>query len=249
MSDPRRAIIFGEYAASYDRHRPHYPPEAIARLLSLVDMTRAVEIGAGTGLATQAIARDDLELICLEPSPGMAAVLAGKRLPGVEVVISAFEDWEGAIAHFDLVYAAQAWHWVDRATGYGKARSILRPGGALALMWNIPVDRYAGYEEVYEAQAPQLLADQDERIERRDTHDWAADLAEAGFREVQVFGHTWAEDLSAAGLRALYSTYSDHMLLPEPTRTGLLAGLEAIVEGRGGVATVQYRTELTSGLV
>jgi SAM-dependent methyltransferase len=248
MSDPRRAIIFGDYAATYDRHRPAYPAEAIDRVLGLVPVTRALEVGAGSGKATEAVAREGIELVCLEPSQGMAEVLEGKDLPGVEVVVSTFEDWADTSGEFDLIYAAQAWHWVDRATGYDRARSLLRPGGALALMWNIPTNRYDGYEDVYASHAPHLLEEKDERIKRRDTHDWGADLTEAGFRDVQVFRHTWSEELAASELRGLYSTYSDHMILPERSRNELLDALQARVESRGGIATVTYRTEVSSGL-
>lgn len=248
MSDSRRAVIFGDYAATYDRHRPAYPVEAIDLIRRRVPVTLALEIGAGTGKATQDVAQEGIELICLEPSTGMADLLREKGLPGVDVVTSTFEDWEPPDRRFDLIYAAQAWHWVNRATGYGKARSLLRPGGALALMWNIPTNRYRGYEDVYAAHAPQLLAEQDERIKRRDTHDWGADMAEAGFRDVQVLRHSWSARLTAEEFRALYSTYSDHLMLTEPRRAELLAALEANVESLGGVATVEYRTEVTTGL-
>jgi SAM-dependent methyltransferase len=248
MSDPLRAIIFGEHAVSYDRHRPAYPTVVIDRVLGLVPATRALEVGAGTGKATEAIAREGVELVCLEPSRGMAALLEQKRLPGVDVVVSTFEDWEGAPDGFDLIFAAQAWHWVDRATGYDKARTLLRSGGALALVWNIPTDRYGGYEDLYAEYAPHLLEEKDERIRRRDNHDWGADLRDAGFRDVQVFRHTWTDELTASELRALYSTYSDHIMLAETPRKALLDALEARVEGRGGVATVEYRTEVSSGL-
>lgn len=248
MSDPRRAVIFGDYAAVYDRYRPAYPAEAIDRVLGLTSVTRALEVGAGTGKATESVAREGISLVCLEPSRGMAELLGSKQLPGVDIVVSTFEDWEGAPGEFDLIYAAQAWHWVDRDTGYRKALSLLRSGGALALIWNIPTDRYGGYEDVYAAHAPHLLEEKDERIKRRDAHDWGTDLTEAGFRDVRTFRHTWSRELAASELRSLYSTYSDHMMLPESSRNDLLAALQAKVESRGGVASVEYRTEVFSGL-
>lgn len=246
MSDSGRAVIFGDDAVTYDLHRPGYPAEAIAHILGLVTTSTTLEVGAGTGKATADIARDGLDLICLEPSPAMAETLRGKNLPGVEVVEASFEDWQGPKGSFDLIYAAQAWHWVDRSTAYAKALRLLRPGGALALMWNIPKARYAGFEHVYSAHAPHLLAEHDERIKRRDTHDWTADMTAAGFGGTGLFTHDWSERLTASGLPALYSTYSDHMMLPEPTRSDLLAGLEATVARMGG-ATVEYRTVVFTG--
>jgi hypothetical protein len=118
----------------------------------------------------------------------------------------------------------------------------------LALLWNIPADRYGRHREIYARHAPHLLSERDERVKRRDDHDWCADMEEAGFVETQRFTHNWSEDLTADRYRALYSTYSDHMMLEEPARTRLLDGLATDVEKWGGVATVEYRTEVFSGL-
>ncbi|HEY6634093.1 MAG TPA: hypothetical protein VI141_00605, partial [Acidimicrobiia bacterium] len=101
--------------------------------------------------------------------------------------------------------------------------------------------------DVYARHAPHLLADQDERISRRDSHDWLEDMAAAGFADLQRFTHGWSADLSGGEVRSLYSTYSDHMMLPEPTRTALLQGLEAEVETLGGSVEINYRTIVFSG--
>lgn len=250
MTDVSRAVIFGRDALSYDRFRPEYPPEAIEHLSSIVAQHRVVEVGAGTGKATDAVAREGLELTCLEPSPQMAEVLRQKSLPGVEVVVATFEDWGGgAPASVDLIYAAQAWHWVDQAIAYPKARSLLRPGGALALMWNIPTDRFAHFEDVYSRHAPWLMEAEDERIRRRDSHDWLEDLGAAGFTDLQLFIHPWSTEMTAWEYRSLCSTYSDHMMLEEPARTRLLDALEAKVEVMGGSVEVDYETRLFSGLI
>jgi SAM-dependent methyltransferase len=246
--DESRAVIFGREADTYDEARPSYPGAVIDHIVSLVTARDALEVGAGTGKATMAMARSGLRLTCLEPSARMAAILESKQLPGVNVAVTTFEEWEGPGDSLDLIYAAQAWHWVDREIGFPKALSALRPGGGLALMWNIPVDRYGRHPEVYARHAPHLFAERDERIKRRDDRDWCADMDEAGFVETQRFTHMWSEDLTADRYRALYSTYSDHMMLEEPARTHLLDGLARDVESWGGVATVEYRTEVFSGL-
>lgn len=245
--DPARAVIFGRDAAGYEDARPSYPEAAVAHVESLVTARDVVEVGAGTGKATVAFARDGRRLVCLEPSPQMAELLAEKDLPGVEVVVSTFEQWDGPADALDLIVAAQAWHWVDRERGFSKALRLLRPGGCLALMWNIPMDRYGRHAESYQRWAPQLLAERDERIQRRDDHDWTADMATAGFVDTARFTHHWSQELTAAGYRSLYATYSDHMMLEEPNRTRLLDELAATVDGWGGSALVEYRTEVFSG--
>lgn len=247
MSEASRAVIFGRDAAAYDQHRPSYPPEAITHMLGLVDARSAVEVGAGTGLATTDVARDGLRLKCLEPSTEMAGVLKARRLPGVEVVISTFEDWEAGAVSFDLIYAAQAWHWVDRSVAYPKAKALLEPSGALVLMWNIPLERYAGFEEVYLQHAPGLLAERDQRIQRRDAHPWDEDLRSFGFRDVDLFTHEWEAKMTPREYRLLHATYSDHMMLPDDVRIALLDDLEQTAQQRGDSVAVVYRTHVFSG--
>ena len=65
----------------------------------------------------------------------MATVL---RNTGVPVVETTFEDWTVEHGAFDLVYAAQAWHWVDGTIGYPMVAAALRSGGTVALFWNQP---------------------------------------------------------------------------------------------------------------
>ena len=244
-----RSTVFGRDAAAYDRYRPSYPRAAVERMLSLTEVRKALEVGAGTGKATESLARPGIDVLCLEPSVEMAELLTAKQLPGVRVVVGLFEAWEPHEAVFDLVYAAQAWHWVDRDSAYQRTMRALRPGGAVGLMWNLPLDRYTAFEEVYRAHAPEILEEEDERIGRRDGHDWREDLREAGFLDVERFSVEWSEILSGNGLAGLHSTYSDHIVLPEPRRQALLAALSEAVVDKGGSVELRYSTEVFTGIV
>jgi len=247
MDRDRRAVIFGRDADAYDAGRPGYPIEAARHVLDRADVFTAVEIGAGTGKATAMFAPEIERIVCVEPSAEMAAVLDAKDLPGVEVVVSTFDVWSGPGDPVDLVYAAQAWHWVDHSTAYSRVWEMLRPGGVVALIWNVPEDRYELFEEVYRKHAPEILAEQDERIRRRDGHAWKGDLVEAGFEAVELFTHHWSQHHSPEGMRALYSTYSDHMMIPEPRRNRLLDALEGAVRYQGGLI-LDYQTNVFSGV-
>lgn len=242
-----RSLIFGEDAKTYDRYRPEYPVEAVDHVLALTDVETAIEIGAGTGKATSRFARPGIAITCLEPSPAMATVLSERNLPDVDVEITSFEDWAGSDGPVDLIYAAQAWHWVDYSTSYQKAWQVLRPGGIIALMWNVPIDRYDRFVEVYREHGPEILAENDERISRRDSPSWLADLTAAGFSDVHLFAHRWSVELGPSEFRMLCSTYSDHMMIPDPRRTRLLENLEQAVAVAGGSFQVEYESRVFAG--
>jgi hypothetical protein len=60
MSEVARAVIFGRDADAFDRHRPSYPPEAMAHIIGLVDARAGVEVGVRIRLL------EDLERAALD---------------------------------------------------------------------------------------------------------------------------------------------------------------------------------------
>src|ERR1700730_17604231 len=89
-SRAERALSFGAVAGDYDRARPGPPPEAVSWLLP-ADCQTAVDLGAGTGLLSRALAGQAARVIAVEPDPRMRAVLRD-RSPGVEVMAGTGEE-------------------------------------------------------------------------------------------------------------------------------------------------------------
>jgi len=74
-TDRRRAESFGAAADAYDRHRPRYPRPLIAGLIDRAGI-RALDVGAGTGIAAMQLAEAGADVLALEPDPRMARVAA-----------------------------------------------------------------------------------------------------------------------------------------------------------------------------
>src|SRR5450759_4973323 len=73
-----RRTSFGAYAAAYDAVRPDWPAETVAWMLgspTAATVYRVVDLGAGTGLGTRAIAAMGHEVLAVEPSVGMRDAL------------------------------------------------------------------------------------------------------------------------------------------------------------------------------
>jgi SAM-dependent methyltransferase len=125
---------FGEVAELYDRVRPAYPDAVYAAVLSGArTIHRALEAGAGTGHATAAVAGRGVTVDAVEPDPCMGRI-AQDRCAGLPVRLHrlCFEDWQGPSRAFDLVFSAQAWHWLDHARAAAVAATALRAGGRAA---------------------------------------------------------------------------------------------------------------------
>jgi SAM-dependent methyltransferase len=133
-----RTSAFDAAAVAYDTYRPRYPDgvfDDIVELGGLGSGGTAVEIGAGTGIATAPLVGRGLQVTAIEPSPTMAALGQAKGGDGATWVVGRFEDWTPA--PIDLVASFNAWHWVEPTAGLDRVAAALRPGGALALVWTV----------------------------------------------------------------------------------------------------------------
>ena len=231
-------LVFGEVAEDYDAARPGYPPALLDDVSALAPGGVCLEIGAGTGKASVPLAERDLALRCLEPSGPMAAV-ARRRLAGfkgVRVEEATFEEWPLEEAAFDLVVAAQSWHWVR--DGAAKAAACLRPQGAIALFWNRPVKGsgppHDAIEAAYRAHYPSSNSHHSEP-------DPTAQLVASGrFGEVTQRAYPWSATYPTDGYLRLATTHSDHRMLPADQRARLLAAVGEAVDDAGGAVTIQY---------
>src|SRR4051812_41998026 len=112
-----RRVSFDARAELYDAARPAYP-DALADDVLARGGRRVLEVGAGTGKATLVFARRGASIVAIEPGANMAAVLR-RNTAGHDVIVehTTFEAWPIA-GTFDMVMAAQAFHWVDPRVRY-----------------------------------------------------------------------------------------------------------------------------------
>jgi SAM-dependent methyltransferase len=128
--------------ASYDAHRPSYPPKSVETLISSLNVppgAHILDLAAGTGKFTTLLAAhpSSFTITAVEPHAGMRAQLAAKDLPRVVVkdgYATAIPLSDGAV---DGVVVAQAFHWFPTREALAEIARVLRPGGVLGLIWNI----------------------------------------------------------------------------------------------------------------
>lgn len=243
--DRARAGSFGEDAQAYDRARPRYPAALFDDLLA-GGPAAAVDVGCGTGIVAAELAARGCDVVGIEPDPRMAAVAAAK---GLAVEVAAFEEWDARGRSFDLLTAGQAWHWVDPERGPVKAASVLRPGGRLAVFWNLgshDAVLQAELDEVYARHAPALSRESVARGGVSRDGDTEAFARTGLFEEPEVRHYPWVRRYTTAEWVAQLPTHSDHRLLPEPEREALLRAVAAVLDARGGAFDMAYDTLLVT---
>ena len=157
MSDVHHAAArgFDLQADAYDRGRPGYPAEAIAFVVETLGITSGatiVDLAAGTGKLTRELVPTGADLIAIEPVPGMREVLS-RSLPDVRVADGIAESLPLGDASVDGVVVAQAFHWFDGPRALTELARVLRPGGRLAVVFNVRDERdgvQAALERVWE---------------------------------------------------------------------------------------------------
>ncbi|MER5784459.1 class I SAM-dependent methyltransferase [Streptomyces mobaraensis] len=259
--DRARRAVFGEAAEEYDAARPGYPAQLCADVLEFArhgaeGRVEALEVGAGTGKATLAFAALGVSVTAIEPDPRMAAVLARHHAdrPGITVHPGEFETWDAAGRRFDLLFSAQAWHWVDPEVRWSRARSVLRPGGALALFWNDwyitdePLRRelVAVHDRFLPERPRHSILDEHPSESVRGEHSWVtAELsADPGFTDLGHHAYSTTHERSATGIAALLTSLSFYRVQPEDTRRRLLAEVARTVDAHGGRVDLMTTTAL-----
>ena len=126
-------MSFGAVAADYDRLRPT-PPDVAVRWVVPAGCGTAVDVGAGTGLLTRALAGVVPRVVAVEPDPRMRAQLSS-RSPEVEALAGRAEEIPLPDACADLVTVASAWHWMEPERVVPEVARVLRDGGRFAVLW------------------------------------------------------------------------------------------------------------------
>ncbi len=128
------AHAFGGVVDAYDRARPTYPQEAAEWLVGREAAT-VLELGAGTGKLTAQLLDLGHEVVATDPDRAMLDRLS-RNLPEARTIVASAEDLPLGTGAYDVVVAAQAFHWFDLDRALPEIARVLRPGGHLALVWN-----------------------------------------------------------------------------------------------------------------
>src|SRR4051812_6029029 len=130
---------FSQAADAYERGRPDYPAAAIDRIvtdLALGPGRRVLDLAAGTGKLTRLLVSTGADIVAVEPVAEMRRLL-GAAVPTAEVLEGVAESIPLPNESVDAVVVGQAFHWFDAIRAISEIHRVLRPGGRLAMVWNV----------------------------------------------------------------------------------------------------------------
>lgn len=212
-----RARAFEHGAHAYRAARPTYPDEAVR--WAVPEHARDVlDLGAGTGKLTQRLVALGLHVTAVEPSRAMREELQSS-LPGIEARAGSAEHTGLPADSFDAVTVAQAWHWFEPVAASTEIARVLRPGGSLAVLWNVrdsTVDWVARFTEI---------------IHRGDTLETSYGEPDLGpeFGPIERIQVPWVDHVSTSSLRTLAASRSHLIVLPDEAREKILEAVDELV--------------------
>ena len=246
------AFSFGRIAAEYDDVRPEYALEALDRageVLGLTADSHVVDLAAGSGKLTRALAPRFADVVAVEPNDNMRAVLAG-RSADIRVLAGTAERMPLPDGFADAILVGDAFHWFDGPAAVAEMLRVLRPRGGVALLWNhwwsdgddrtvntlepaFPDEAQALFDEIYVSSGRAAA-----RAEMADPLDA---FAGAAFEPLVEEAFTRSEQLSGKEVVDLFATVSAAASLPPAEREQLKRTLVAMLAS-------SYRLEITTVL-
>lgn len=228
----------------YEQGRPGWP-EGTLDLVPVPPGADVLELGAGTGKLTGLLVRRYARVTAVEPQPAMRRLLV-PSCPEAEVVVGTAEEIPAADASVDAVFAAEAFHRFVPDAAVREIGRILRPGGALVLMWNLPGGPTEPSIEDAERFLAQLAPDglpYDPLDLNTDTYSrggWRRAFAGSPFGPLQEASVPNPQTIDRDGLVAFFASMGWIADLPDDERLPLLDDL------RSRLADVVYRRRWTT---
>jgi len=249
----RHGSSFGAAAAAYARYRPGYAADAVRWALEPVAgrrPVRVVDLGAGTGKLTAALAGLGADVTAVEPDQEMLAELR-RGMPAVRSVPGRAEDLPLADASVDAVLAGQAMHWFDMDRAIPEIARVLTPGGVLAGLWNVDDDRTGWVAELAEMSKRKssvtLLRWRDELAAARQERLMTAGAGLFGAAETREFGH--GQRHTAESLLATIGTHSHLLVMEESERAGLLARIGGFLRTRPETSAGEFTLPMVTAVL
>ena len=229
--------VFDTIPDQFDKFRPRYSEELFTYLNTEAGIgpgKRVLEIGPGTGQATEPVLRTGCEYYAIELGQHLCRMMKEKysELPNFNIVNDDFITHDFGDMKFDMIYSAATIQWIPETVAFTKTFDLLKPGGTLAMM--LTSADYKSDNEVLYAKI-QKLYDRYYKPDIQYTHGKFRYTAapEYGYTEVTRREFKGQRVFSADEYVAFCGTHSDHVVIPDPLRTEFFDGLRKAVLDAG----------------
>jgi len=214
MAGQKPATSFGAAVGAYELGRPGYEPEHAAWLLDGVH-GRVLDLAAGSGKLTRAVAGLGFDVVAVDPDEKMLSRV--REIPTFVGMAEAIPLPDDSVA---AVTVGQAWHWFNPSAAGIEIARVLRPGGRLGLVWNIRDARHpfvAALAEVMGPSPAEAMMDADEVV------------GVTGFTAFEKRRFESVRLITPEAVEALVTSRSHWLIASPAVRAQVLAGVRELV--------------------
>jgi SAM-dependent methyltransferase len=240
--------VFDTIPNEFDKWRPRYCDELFTDIIELskLDSSKTVlEIGPGTGQATEPILETGCSYLAIELGENFSVVMNNKYkcYDNFKLVNADFELYDFENDSFDLVYSAAAFQWIKESIGYPKVFNMLKSGGIFATFGISSGSRVPALnDKIQEAYAKYWKPEYDYgnyiKTRNSDSEELSQieKLKKYGFVDTERRQYSNTREYSSEDYISLIQTHGDHINLKEPYKSKFYASIRDIIQSAGDKA-------------
>lgn len=240
MFDKR--LVFDTIPELFDKWRVRYSQELfdhIVKECSLDRKKKCLEIGPGTGQATEFALKTGCDYCAIELGTHLAEILKRKydKFENFQVINADFEIYPFESGQFDLVYSAAAIQWIKEEIAYKKCYSILKDHGYLAMCYmcgDYKTDDPALFEDIQQIYDTYFVSESP--YKQKFNYE---DGEKYGFHYLGRKDFHGRRSYSADEYIEYIKTHSDHITLREENRNPFFHGIRDAILNHGNNISFQ----------
>lgn len=233
--------VFDTIPEQFDKYRPRYTPELFRDLIDYAGINAeksVLEIGPGTGQATEPILNTGCEYLAIELGEHLADFMQHKygNVPNFDLVNDDFITYDFGSKKFDMIYSAATIQWIPEEIAFSKTYDLLKPGGTLAMMLTIgdyKTPNEVLYNEIQQVYSAYFKPDE---VYKHGSFQYknALNYGYVNFERHEYYGK---REFTADEYVAFCGTHCDHIVIPEPYKSKFFDGLRQAVLKAGNKIT------------
>lgn len=250
-----KKYLFDNIVSNYEKSRASYGTEIFEDIIKYAEINlnkSIIEVGCGTGKATEAFLKTKCSVEAIELGENLALYTREKfkEYKNLKVVQSAFEEYECEDNKFDMLYSATAFHWIPDEIGYKKAFRIIKKGGRIALFWNKPYvnnkddQLHQKIQSIYKEFLPQWSYKVTNNDDKSRYSSLVNKLEQFGFTNAEFKLYHNTREMTGVEYIELLNTYSDHIALDKTIQIPFYNAIRTAIEEFGNKLIINDIVEL-----